>query len=113
MPHRREKLLRDMFDRGARIESSTSGKTRAEFLSDNVLQDAVHWNLCVIGEAMSQLRQLAPASAGQFTAHTKIIGLRNQLIHGYGSIDTDITWSIVEKHLPVLMRELRVLLALP
>lgn len=110
MPHNSEKFLRDMLDRGARIQAYTSGKTRDNFLNDSAMQDAVHWNLCVIGEAMSQLRQLDQATAAQFTAYAKIIGLRNQLIHGYGSIDTDITWAIIEKHLPVLMQELRALL---
>lgn len=107
MPHKSEKFLRDMVDRGVRIQAYTSGKTRADFLKDAALQDAVHWNLCVIGEAMAQLRQLDPAAAAQFTAYAKIIGLRNQLIHGYGSIDTDITWAILEKHLPILIQELR------
>ena len=110
MPHKPEKYLRDMLDRGVRIQAYITGRTRDDFLNDTAIQDAVHWNLCVIGEAMSQLRQLDPAAAAQLTAHTKIIGLRNQLIHGYGSIDTDITWAIVEKHLPVLIQELRALL---
>lgn len=110
MPHKPEKYLLDMLDRGARIQAYTSGMTRDQFLKDTVVQDAVHWNFCVIGEAMSQLRQLDEAAAAQLTAFTKIIGLRNQLIHGYGSIDTDITWSIVQKHLPILIQELRVLL---
>jgi uncharacterized protein with HEPN domain len=35
--------------------------------------------------------------------------LRNQLIHGYSSINTDITWEIIQKHLPVLVQELRIL----
>lgn len=110
MPHKPEKFLRDMLDRGARIQACISGKTRGDFLKDTTIQDAVHWNLCVIGEAMSQLRQLDHAAAAQLTAYTKIIGLRNQLIHGYGSIDTDITWAILEKHLPILIQELRTLL---
>jgi uncharacterized protein with HEPN domain len=70
MPHKPEKFLRDMLDRCARIQACTSGKTRDEFVSDAVIQDAVHWNLCVIGEAMSQLRQLAPAAAAQLTAYS-------------------------------------------
>ena len=41
----------------------------------------------------------------------KIIGLRNQLIHGYGAIDDHITWNIIAQKLPVLHRELDQLLA--
>lgn len=99
-----------MLDRGMRIQAYVAGKTRDEFLNDDAVQDAVHWNFCVIGEAMSQLRKLDESAAARLTGYTKIIGLRNQLIHGYGSIDTDITWAIIEKHLPVLIEELRQLL---
>lgn len=99
-----------MLDHAELIQSYAAGKTREAFLGTNWLQDAVHWNLSVIGEALSQLRRLHEPMAAKLTGHTKIVGLRNQLIHGYGSIDTDVTWEIVQKHLPVLVDELRSLL---
>jgi len=71
----------------------------------------VNWNLCVIGEALNRLNQLDPATASRITDHRKIIRLRNQLIHGYGSVDHEITWHIVQQHLPLLVRELEHLLA--
>jgi uncharacterized protein with HEPN domain len=110
MPHKPEKYLCDMLDHGVLIQSYVAGKTVEDFLNTNWLQDAVHWNLSVIGEALSQLRKIDEATATKLTGHSKIIGLRNQLIHGYSSINTDITWEILEKHLPVLIGELRTLL---
>jgi uncharacterized protein with HEPN domain len=53
MPHDPGKYLRDMLDHAIRIDTYTSGKSRDDFLNSASLQDAVHWNLCVIGEALS------------------------------------------------------------
>ena len=99
-----------MLDHGLLIQGYVAGKVLEDFLNTNWLQDAVHWNLSVIGKALSQLRKIDEATAEKLTGCTKIIGLRNQLIHGYSSINTDVTWEIVHKHLPVLIGELRVLL---
>jgi uncharacterized protein with HEPN domain len=40
----------------------------------------------------------------------KIISFRNILIHGYSRIDHAKTWDILQQDLPVLRRELDVLL---
>lgn len=36
-----------------------------------------------------------------------IIATRNQLIHGYLGIDNDILWSIIEKDIPALLKQLQ------
>ena len=110
MPPDAAKYLRDMLDRARLIDSYSTGKNRDDYLQSQWLQDAVNWNFCVIGEALSQLRRLDEATAEKLTDHMKIIGLRNQLIHGYGIIDNSITWNIVETKLPILVRELAALL---
>ncbi len=99
-----------MLDRVKLIQSYTTGKSLHDFEKDSQLQDAVHWSFCVIGEAMSQLRQVNESTAQKLTGCVQIVGLRNQLIHGYSNIRISITWNIVEKHLPHLMEELRTLL---
>jgi len=104
------KYLRDMLDRAKLIQGYFSGRTLDDFEKTTQLQDAVHWSLCVIGEAMSQLRKTDEPMAQKLTGYIKIVGLRNQLIHGYSDIRNSITWNIVEKHLPILMQELKVLL---
>jgi uncharacterized protein with HEPN domain len=56
---------------------------------------------------MAQLTRTDLSTAQRFTDHRKIIGLRNQLIHGYGVVDSRITWDVVENKLPVLIDELK------
>jgi uncharacterized protein with HEPN domain len=56
----------------------------------------------VIGEAAARIRpeerELYPN-----VPWNAIIGLRNRLIHGYGSVDFDILWQIVHEDLPALI----------
>jgi uncharacterized protein with HEPN domain len=40
----------------------------------------------------------------------EIVGFRNQIIHGYSSIEDAITWDIIQQSLPVLLNEVTVLL---
>ena len=100
-----------MLDAGRAIEQYTATETLEKYLDDRLLRDAVNWNFCIIGEALSQLKRIDQPLVERITDHWKIIGLRNQLVHGYGVINNQITWDIVKSKLPTLIRELNQLLA--
>jgi uncharacterized protein with HEPN domain len=104
------KYLRDMLDAASAIEQYTQGRSVDDFLQLTWVRHAANWNFCIIGEALSQLKRIDEGTAARITEHSKIIGFRNQLIHGYGVIDNHITWDIIQVKLPVLIRELRELL---
>ncbi|MCC6680250.1 MAG: DUF86 domain-containing protein [Phycisphaeraceae bacterium] len=104
------RYLCDMLTSGKLIQEYARGKTIDEFSQHAQLRDAVRWNFCIIGEALSQLARQDESIAVQITDYQKIIGLRNQLIHGYEVIDDAVLWYIKENHLPVLMNELQMLL---
>jgi uncharacterized protein with HEPN domain len=106
MPPEAAKFLRDMLDAARAIEQYTAGVTRDEFLDTRWRRDAAQWNFCVIGEALSQLSKVDEATAKRLSEQPRIIAFRNQLIHGYGVIDSRITWDVIHKKLPVLVREL-------
>ena len=110
MTARSEKYLRDMLDAAETETANVEGVSREQFHANRIVRDAVTWNFCVIGEALSQLFKIDLVTAGRLTDARKTIGLRNQLIHGYNAIDDDITWFIIVDHLPVLIQELRDLL---
>jgi uncharacterized protein with HEPN domain len=59
---------------------------------------------------MSQLRKLDAPLAERISDFRKIISFRNVLIHGYGGINSETTWDIVQQGLPILIRELEALL---
>ena len=104
------KLLQDILDAADRIAGYVSGKSRDDFLKQGELHDAVHWNFAIIGEALNQLHKIDPKSAEQISEWQRIIGFRNQLIHGYGVIKNEITWDVIENKLPVLHADVSVLL---
>lgn len=78
---------------------------RGAFLDNVMMQSAVVHELEVIGEATKAL-------TGEFReAHPQIpwkgmAGLRDILVHDYGSIDVDEVWHVVEYDIPALKREL-------
>jgi uncharacterized protein with HEPN domain len=99
-----------MLDAAKAIQQYVANLTDQQFLADRTVRDAVNWNYCVIGEALSQLRQVDGATASQINEYTRIIGFRNQLIHGYGLVDDRVTWRITQDKLPILIRDLENLL---
>jgi uncharacterized protein with HEPN domain len=111
MPPESAKYLRDMLDAARAIEQHTRGHTIEQFLRNRLLRDAANWNFCIIGEALSQLKRIDQPLVERITDYWKIIGLRNQLVHGYGVINNQITWDIVQSKLPILIQELERLLA--
>lgn len=104
------KFLADMREAADRIATYTNGVSRAAFLVDSQVRDAVNWNFMVIGEALGQLHKLDPGTAEQISEWRRIVAFRNQLIHGYGVIKNEITWDIAEKKLPILRADLQRLL---
>ena len=105
------KLLEDMRDAAGDIAAFTAGKSLQAYLSDRMLRRAVERSFEIVGEALSRLSKLDPSLAARVSDHRKIISFRNVLIHGYGQVDDELTWAIIDTHLPVLRRELDALLA--
>lgn len=56
MPPDVAKYLRDMLDAALAIEQLTRGATLVDYLRQRPMRDAAQWNFCVIGEALSQLK---------------------------------------------------------
>ena len=111
LPPETKKLLADMLDFGEQIATFVKAKSEADYLSDVMMQRAVERCFAVIGEALTALRRSDPATAQSLTDWRSIISFRNVLIHAYGGIDQQRTWRIIEEGLPVLLREVRALLA--
>lgn len=95
-----QERLSDILEAIERIEKyATKGKY--EFEREELIQNWMIYHLQVIGEAASRLsdefRKQHPA-----IPWSKIIGMRNILVHHYFEIDTAIVWAAVEHDLPAL-----------
>ena len=73
-----------------------------------MLRRAVERNIEIIGEAMNRI--LKEDSEIQITNSRKIVDARNYIIHGYDSLSSEILWSIIINHLPLLHQEVSSLL---
>lgn len=81
-----------------------SGKSREDLDRERQMNLALVRLVEIVGEAASRTpaeeRFLYPDVPWYET-----IGLRNGLIHGYDSVDFDISWQIVRHDLPALVRQ--------
>lgn len=78
------------------------------YQNDLKTKRAVERNIEIIGEAMSRI--LKEDNHIQISNSRKIVDVRNRIIHGYDSVSDDVIWGIVIKNLPVLQKEVEVLL---
>ncbi len=78
------------------------------FNLDLMLRRAVERNVEIMGEAMNRILKEMPDIP--ITNARKIVDTRNYIIHGYDSLSSDILWSIIINHLPLLRKEVSSLL---
>ncbi|MBC8504143.1 MAG: DUF86 domain-containing protein [Chloroflexi bacterium] len=99
-----QKRLRDILAAIESIESYALESYDA-FLADHKTQDAILYNLIIIGEAANQISEdfqdqhhLIPWSS--------MIGTRNIIAHGYDQVKLQIVWEILQRDLDTLKREI-------
>lgn len=110
MDERVSKYLNDILDTIIEIEEETELRERRfEVLcSDRVFRKFIERNIGIIGEAVNQVLRIIPDI--EISSARKIVNTRNLVIHSYDSIDNEIIWAIVIKHLPVLKQDIETIL---
>ncbi|MFA6566671.1 MAG: HepT-like ribonuclease domain-containing protein [Victivallales bacterium] len=104
------KYLYDIHEASGLIEQFVAGKILEEYSADPLLRSGVERQFEIIGEALNQALRVDPDLAQSITDPGLIIAFRNRLIHGYASIADEVVWGVIEKKLPVLHREVEMLL---
>jgi len=92
------------------ILEACRGQSRESFLADPLRTAAVERKFEIIGEALSRISKVDPATAQRIPDCRAIIGFRNVLIHGYDDIDYDRVWGVILADVPRLRETLRQLL---
>src|SRR5687767_7068338 len=93
-----------MLDAAHAIRRFTAGATR-QGLEDEVLFWALVAQIAMLGEAASRVTDAARAGLPG-VPWSEIVGMRNQLVHGYWSIDPDELWRTIERDIPRLVEAL-------
>jgi uncharacterized protein with HEPN domain len=104
------KLLEDIRDAATFIRDVTADKSLDQFRLDRILRQAIERNFEIIGEAIKRLAQLDQRTATEIGDYRQIIAFRNVLIHGYDLVDHELVWSAVKNQVPMLIRDVTVLL---
>ena len=78
------------------------------FQKDLKTRKAIERNIEIIGEALKRILEVEPDI--QISDSRKIVDTRNRIIHGYDKISEDVIWLIVTRHLPILEKEVEILL---
>lgn len=94
------KLLEDMLQAIVSIESYTVTSFDL-FLEDEKVQDAIMFNLVILGEAANQIPHEFQDNHPEIP-WSSIIGTRNVIIHGYDQIKLQIVWDITQKNIQPL-----------
>lgn len=87
-----------------------AAKGRAAFDADELIQTWIIHHLMLLGEAAAGLSD-AFCDEHPDVPWSKIVGMRNILIHAYFKIDSEIVWSAVQDSLPMLEQQIRTWLA--
>lgn len=95
-------LLWDVSRAADQIAEFISGLDEVTYLADSLRRSAVERQLEIVGEALSKLRKVDPATAALIPDLHRIVGLRNALAHGYAVVDDRVVWAAAHRHLPTL-----------
>ena len=105
-----KKYLYDIQQACRLLEQFTTGKGLQDYEADALLRSGVERQFEVIGEALRQMREIAPGLVDRITEARRIIGFRNVLIHGYASVSNKTVWDVLTTDLPRLRGEVDELL---
>ena len=99
-----QKKLKDILDAIAAIETYAVS-SYADFLADAKTQDAIFYNLIIIGEAANQISEAFKEQHDQIP-WPAMIGTRNIIVHGYDQVKLPIVWEILQRDLAGLKAEI-------
>jgi uncharacterized protein with HEPN domain len=94
----------------SKIVAFIAEKTPEDYTSDDMLRDVVEMQLIRIGAALPRALRVHPELAQHMSDTSHIISLRDQLMD-YPRIDAMQVWGVIKTDVPVLLREVRTLLA--
>ena len=104
---RKDDLIRifHMLDAAREALSFMEGKSRTDLNTNRMLVLSLIKDIEIMGEAAAKISQETLKQIPQLP-WSKIIGMRNRLIHAYFEVDLDILWKTVIEDIPSLLQEL-------
>jgi uncharacterized protein with HEPN domain len=94
--------IRDMVSWGQRAIGYLAGVSEAEFLTNQMLQDACERCIEVIGEAAGSISDMCRERYPE-VPWKELKDMRNILIHQYGAVDLQIVYETIQSDLPPII----------
>ena len=103
-------FLWDVRESALAIQTFMTGMDKAAYGDNAMAQSAVERKFEIIGEALNQLAKLDAALAARIPDLPQIVAFRNQLIHGYATVNVSTVWNVAQNALPPLLGAVQTLL---
>lgn len=94
--------LLDMLQAAEKVIRFVKGMQFEQFVSNEVLRDAVERNAEIIGEAARKVSE-AFKSRHPEIPWRKMVAQRNVLVHEYDKVSVDEMWAVATFHIPQLI----------
>lgn len=78
------------------IQAFTSDMDAVGYASNDMAQAAVERKFEIIGEALNQLSKVDAPLSERIPDLQQIVAFRNQLIHGYATVNTSTVWNVAK-----------------
>lgn len=102
-------FLWDVREAALAIQGFVAGMDAGAYAANAMAQAAVERKFEIIGEALNQLAKSDAALAARIPGLPKIVAFRNQLIHGYATVNVSTVWNVVQTSVPPLLRQVQLL----
>lgn len=102
--------LYHIIEAGERIFRSVAGISKEDFYANEDKQGNVVRCLEIIGEATNHLSDEIIAAYEDIPWHA-IVGMRNNLIHGYNEVNYEFVWTTVQTDIRPLIERARLILS--
>ena len=98
--------LLDIYEYAVEVSKLTKKREYYYFEKTKWKRLALERALEIIGEASNKLSTKTKETLNHIPWR-EIIGLRNRLAHEYGEIKIVVLWEISQKHIPILIKQLK------
>jgi len=96
-------FIKDILEAITAIEGYTRGMDERKFLRDGKTQNAVAWNVLIIGEATKKVPRAIKDHYPDIP-WSDMAKMRDRIAHTYFGVSYEIVWAVVRKELPELKR---------
>lgn len=96
-------FLWDVRESSLAVQGFIAGMSSDGYAANDLVQAAVERKFEIIGEALNQLAKLDAPLAARIPELPQIVAFRNQLIHGYATVQARTVWNVAQTSLPALL----------